>query len=232
MKKISIQNVEIEFLCDVNVDLMVLGGRVPSCEWLRSIDFYNKIWAVDKGIDICSLANIKADFLIGDGDSADCKNWNDAKNYGAKVYSYPVEKDLTDFQLALDLYDSEQNELSTDNKLFLTGAWGGRFDHLWSLFISALNSHRIPIGIADERETIIFLNGESSLHLAFDKKPLSFSLISFSQISTGITTDGLKWELENFNLEYKNPFSISNEVLERTVDVSLKSGQIGVYWYW
>ncbi len=71
MKTIVLPDLTIETECDLNITMMVLGGRKPAAEWMRSVDLHTAWnWAVDSGVDPCFEAGILPDKLVGDGDSA------------------------------------------------------------------------------------------------------------------------------------------------------------------
>ena len=212
------------------IDLMVAGGRAPEASWLAGLDFYEKLWAVDRGADICIASGIHVDSLIGDCDSAKKENWCKLEEEGVEIFRFPSEKDMTDFQLALEIFSEKKEE---GRELFISGAFGGRFDHLWSLFISAVSDKGArPLCMADDREGILFLEGKAEAEFDFDKIPGAFSLISFSESCSGVCADGVKWKLENSELDFNNPYAISNEVVSSEVKVSLEKGLLGVYWVW
>lgn len=242
MRKHLLPNVAITVDIDFVTDLMVIGGRQPSCSWLRQLSSCEQVWAVDKGINQCMKAGLNVDSYIGDGDSSDSTYREQAKKNGALIYRYPVEKNDTDFQLALKQYEDFKNVQNSciPHKLLITGTFGGRFDHLWSVIVSALNGYygSQPFAMADDNEHIIFIgngNGNESIKevkIKFDRKPKAFSLIPFSEQCTGVTAQGVKWELNNAELYFGKPYSISNEIIDDTVTVSIGNGTLGIYWIW
>lgn len=233
MKKIVLPDLIIEIECPDDITTMVLGGRKPSPEWLSSLDFLKNIWAVDSGIESCFDSDIVPDKLVGDGDSASPEAWQWAVDKGVDVSKYSMEKDRTDFQLALELFSEKAG--NEEKSLFLTGCFGGRFDHLWSTLISFLSGEKNvrPLGMADEIEGMILLNGPGRLDLNFSKPPGAISLISFTTVSRGVSVEGVRWPLENVVLEYKDPYSISNRLSGgKKAGVSVTEGTVGVYWVW
>lgn len=233
LKELIIPDLLVRTNVEEEILLMVLGGRKQSVDWLNSISFNECIWAIDSGVDSCFAAGIIPEKLVGDADSADPIAWQWALDNGVSVSKYPRDKDLTDFQIALTLL-SQETKLEK-RAVFLTGCFGGRFDHLWSTFISFLNFSEkyIPIGMADEREGIIFLNGEDSVQMFFNKKPQAISLIPLSKTCTGVSICGVRWPLNNVLLEYRNPYCISNSIEDgKDVVVSVEKGRLGVYWEW
>lgn len=210
---------------------LVLGGRAPQLEWFSSLALGGELWAVDKGVEVCRAAGRMPDRLVGDCDSASRESWQWAVDGGAPVFQYESEKDLTDFQLALDL----ASELEDSKNIFVTGAFGGRFDHLWSSVVSLLHrgDEYKPLGMADDREGVIFLRGEDSLDLEFARRPSVVSLIPFSRECWGVSIENVRWPLRDVVLEYRDPYSISNRIGdELKAAVRITTGLVGVYWTW
>lgn len=233
MRTIALPNITIEKECNVDITMMVLGGRKPSVSWLRTINFYRNFWAVDSGVDSCFEAGILPDRLVGDGDSASPEAWQWAVDNGVDVSKFNKDKDLTDFQIALDLLSGKDERKK--RALFVTGGLGGRFDHLWATLISLLSCGKqvIPLGMADEIEGILFLHGPERLKMNFKRVPGAISLIPFSDESSGISIKGVRWPLEDVSLKYGKPYSVSNRLAGgMEVEISLNMGTLGVYWVW
>ena len=233
MKTIVLPDLTIETECDLNITLMVLGGRKPSVDWMRSLDLHISLWAVDSGVDPCFEAGILPDKLVGDGDSASPEAWQWAVDNGSDVSKFNRDKDLTDFQIALDLLS--EKDLGKEKALFITGGLAGRFDHLCATVISFHNCGKNikPIGMADENEGMIFLRGPEKLKIDFRRSPGAISLIPFTGESRGVSIKGVRWPLEDVCLEYGKPYSISNRLAEgKQAEVSVKEGTVGVYWVW
>lgn len=212
--------------------LMLLGGRKVHPQWLSALDFYTSAWAVDSGVELCVKANIVPECLIGDGDSASPDAWEWAVKRGAEVYSYESEKDLTDFQIALELL-AQKTDVPRKG-VFLTGAFGGRFDHLISMINSftGWSEHYLPIGIADPEEALFFLRGGDTAEIEFQSPPVAVSLIPFRD-SRGVSISNVRWPLEKVSLERAKPYSISNRPDEKNrVAASVEEGLVGLYCAW
>lgn len=233
MRAISLPFVSIDIQYSGDICLMVLGGRAPAVPWLSALDFAQEVWAVDKGLEYCLDAEITPDRLIGDCDSSSVSAWKRAVELGVPVSKFESDKDLTDFQLALDIFSDDRKDKSTGG-LFLSGGFGGRFDHLWSVVISFL--HRpgkfIPIGMADDEEGMVFLKGPARASASFAKRPESVSLIPFSGECTGVSINGVRWPLDDVMLEYSRPYSISNRLAGGAAVFGLTEGLLGFYWKW
>lgn len=230
MDALSFPSFEIKFSPKLpdEIVLMLLGGRSVAPEWLAAIDFYSSVWAVDSGLNLCRNADIVPDRLIGDMDSVDpsAKAW--AVGKGAEVYSYASEKDLTDFQIALELLVNQSG--AQLKGVFLTGAFGGRFDHL----ISVLNSFTgwsesyLPVGMADENEAMFLLRGGCRAEITFKERPAAVSLIPLHD-SSGVSIGNVRWPLERVSLERSKPYSISNRACDGSVTASVEDGLVGLY---
>ena len=211
------------------------GGRAPETGWLIGLIQQRNmcgpdtpIWAIDRGVNICHSANQVPAHLIGDGDSADSGAWTWAKESGAQVHTFPPEKDFTDTELALQIAADQY----THPLVILTAAFGGRLDHLMSTASVAAHAP-IPCVLADERETLFYLHAGESLTVTCDTPPRAISLLPFTEKCTGVTTQGLYWELQDACITNRASLAISNvlarENIKNTFTVSIKSGVLGVY---
>ena len=141
--------------------LFVLGGRRPGTNWLHDFATLNGLetWAIDSGAAACRAAGLRPSVIVGDRDSATREDWQWATSVGAAEHLHDPAKDLTDFQLAVELCGrggkgeagelaelGEQNRLDEKNKKdkkteksckgrmpILTGCFGGRTDHFLSI---------------------------------------------------------------------------------------------------
>ena len=201
--------------------ILIAGGKKPAIEWFNQIKYDHQIICIDRGIDFCRENNFVPDFLIGDLDSAanDSIEWS--VNNSLKVDKYPVDKDFTDTQLALTKIDE-------NNFAIITGAFGGRLDHLYSILFTCANS-QIKNCLADERETVIFLSSGEYLSIEFMTKPIALSLLPISDICEGVSIDGVHWPLNSATLSQKLPNAISNRVESKVVNVSINSGKLAIY---
>ena len=211
------------------------GGRTPAKDWLTQLVQQSEkgstdrpILAIDRGVNICHALKHPPVHLIGDGDSASSKAWTWAEECGTHVHAFPPEKDFTDTALALHI----AAEYFARPLVILTGAFGGRLDHLMSTASVAAHAP-IPCVLADERETLFYLHAGESLTVTCDTPPRAISLLPFTEKCTGVTTHGLYWELQDACITNRASLAISNvlarENIKNTFTVSIKSGVLGVY---
>ena len=183
-----------------------------------------KIFAIDKGIEICRECEVLPDFLIGDFDSADKNSVDWAREKNIPIEKYPADKDFTDTQLAL----RRAEEIFGEHVAILTGIFGGRFDHLYSNIFTCASLKR-KISLADEREIIFYLQSGEWSEIKFFKKPLAVSLLPISSICAGITTENLHWELKNATLTQNFPNATSNRADADKISVKVDSGTLAIY---
>ena len=222
--------------CLPSQELVCLGGgRTPTKDWLTQLFQQSEkggtdrpILAIDRGVNICYALKLPPVHLIGDGDSASKAAWTWAEERGTHVHAFPPEKDFTDTELALHI----ATKYFAQPLIILTGAFGGRLDHLMSTAAVAAHAD-IPCVLADERETLFCLHAGESLTVTCDTPPRAISLLPFTEKCTGVTTHGLYWELRDACITNRASLAISNvlarENTKKTFTVSIKNGVLGVY---
>jgi thiamine pyrophosphokinase len=212
--------------------LFVLGGRKPDCSWLADFAGRNdfSVWAVDSGVASCRSAGIAPAVLIGDRDSASLEDWEWALGGGAEEFLHPSAKDLTDFQLASGLA-MERGCAG----LVLTGCFGGRFDHLFSI-VGTFARER-SICMIDESEGLFLIRPLEEHAAVFKKRPMAISLLPLSEECSGVHISGVRWPLEGVSLKRDYPWAVSNNALPaedgsacQEVRACCGSGLMGFYW--
>ena len=207
--------------------MLALGGKAPEINWLKNVSQNIKeIWAADSGGEICKKANIIPKFLIGDFDSI-CesdKEWFISR--GTEIIEYPVDKNLTDYQLCLET--AAKNNIKS---IIVTGVWGGRFDHAYSNLFSAMWGMEYGVRViclADESESLFYVYSGESVEIDFIKTPLAFSLIALEPSSV-VSINGAKWNLSYSLITQKHPYAISNTPENHRIKVDVHDGVVGVY---
>ena len=200
--------------------LLIAGGRRPNLNFFKTISQGRKIFCIDKGIEICRDCNILPEILIGDFDSAESAAVNWAIENKIPLKNYPVEKDFTDTQIALEI-------LPKNIPAIVTGIFGGRFDHLFSNVFTCANYQNILL--ADEREIIFYVKGGESVEVNFFENPMAVSLLPITEICEGVTTKNLHWELSNATLKQNLPNTISNRAENSKIKISVERGTLAIY---
>lgn len=200
--------------------LLVAGGRAPRLDYFKNIAQSRKIFCIDKGIEICRDCNILPEILIGDFDSAESAALNWARENKVPLKNYPVEKDFTDTQIALEI-------LPKNITAIVTGIFGGRFDHLFSNIFTCANYQNIFL--ADEREIIFYVKSGECVEVNFSQIPMAVSLLPLTETCEGVTTENLHWELSNATLKQILPNAVSNRAENSKIKISVQRGTLAGY---
>ncbi|MBI3038513.1 thiamine diphosphokinase [bacterium] len=198
--------------------LISLGGfqtttSVPDFCW----DF---VIAVDSGGDKLFALNIPANLVIGDLDSIGSESLEFHKKNGCKISTFPVDKDATDIDLALQSLSQNRNR-----EIHLLNMWGGRFDHsIMNLLVltkhlySGLYTFDTPDGFGG-------VNGAGSLVLRVPRG-LGNSLLALSPKVKDICSTGVNWPLDHETLEFGETRGVSNQIKDAPWRISFSSGAL------
>lgn len=213
--------------------LLVAGGRAPDEIWLRQVAQNCPVWAIDRGIDVCRSAKVIPERLIGDADSGSVESWQWGEALHIPVVKHPVDKDLTDLQLALQELGRRRPGVSA----LLTGGMGRRFDHAYSNVFTLLESDASgvrSIGLADESEAIFLVGGGQTFRTDLLELPVAISLLPLSAVCENVYSEGVHWPLQGAKLTMNRPGGICNRLAEgsSSIKVSLGCGLLGVYFCW
>ena len=115
--------------------------------------------------------------------------------------------------------------------VILTGPFGGRLDHAFSTAFSFAYSPLQGL-LIDDKEALIFIKDYQSVSLDFLVQPKVLSLLAFTEEAHCVNINNVKWPLINKDLKQGFPYSVSNEVKENPVHISVKNGILGVYICW
>jgi len=179
-----------------------------------------KIIAADGGARHCLAMDIIPHVVIGDFDSLAEDQLADLESFGATLIRYPVEKDETDLELALNY--ALQNG-ATD--VTLLGLLGGRWDMSFAnlLLLASPSYKAIRFHIIDDNSEMFVLRGGSTLDLIGQPED-TVSVIPLSPVAQGISYSGLVWPLENASIVFGSTRGVSNRLLQPKARISLDSG--------
>lgn len=200
------------------------GGRRPDLTWLQKAAAGYNVYCADAGGAYCLEAGIVPQRLYGDGDSAGAEVYKKLAAQGTKIFQYPPAKDDTDLQLVL--------QQCTGCNLIVSGIWGGRFDHLYSNVFSLLGykaKHGCQVIMADEQEVMLLLQASESVHVSIDKLQ-NVKAVSLLPLSNEVQVNiaGVRWPLQEAQLQLLYPYAISNEPLGDFACDCL-AGAVGLY---
>lgn len=174
------------------------------------------ILCADGGYDYASASGIIPDMLIGDLDSITLPN-----DPAIKTLIFPSEKDDTDTGICL--------QTALDNgytDILIIGGLGGRLDHTMSniQLITGKCHLADSITIKDKSNSCTVIHNKS-VSLPHKEKQY-VSIFSMSEISTGVTTSGLKYPLDNAEMVYGSTLGTSNEIISENATISVKNGRL------
>lgn len=197
--------------------LMVLNGvpgdSAPAGPW-------QWIVGVDGGSETLRRWGMAAQCLVGDFDSTsrETLSWHETR--GAKVVRFPVDKDQTDFELAL-------NEVPTapGSEIHLVGLTGGRADMSWM--------NLLILGKWVERGWFTFdhagglggVLGSGELRIAAPEGTPA-ALIALVPKVEGVVSQGVRWPLQGETLLLGEGRGVSNALSASEWRLRVGSGSL------
>jgi thiamine pyrophosphokinase len=193
--------------------IIVGAGENYGLDFKREAEDY--IIAADGGYKYLESAGIIPDMVVGDFDTL--KYVPEHPNI---VELNPV-KDVTDTWQAVTIgFEKGYREFC------FYACMGGRIEH--TVANIQMLSHIAEIGgrgyLYDDRNVLTVIK-DSGIELG--KRAEGFvSVLSLSDTSTGVTIKGLKYEIENAELDNRFPLGVSNEFIGKESHISVKKGNL------
>ena len=184
--------------------------------WLRPGDY---LIGADGGTRHALALGLRPDAVVGDLDSLEAETVADLAAQGVLIERYPVAKDQTDLELAI-----EAGLKVGASEILLLGALGGRLDQtLANLLILAQRNWPVPLRLAEgDQLAQVLRSGEClTLHAAPGS---TVSAIPLSTVVTGITYTGLEYPLVDAALPIGSTRGVSNVVVTSPATVAIREG--------
>jgi thiamine pyrophosphokinase len=205
--------------------LIISGGAPPNLNLLKQeATGCSYVIAADGGANCLCDYDFLPHLVIGDLDSIKPESIKFFKTKNIPIEQHPKNKDCTDTRLALD----KAIALSATEIIFLGCIGGERIDHFISnigLLIECLK-YKIKASIKDNNNIITVLDKldkNISITGAIGKL---FSLCAYSDLVTGLTITGAKFNLSNYDLKPEDSITLSNEFLDTAVKITFKGGKL------
>jgi thiamine pyrophosphokinase len=201
--------------------IIISGGKPPSKELLmQEVTKDAFLIAADSGANCLYEYNIVPDLLLGDFDSIDKKVLDYFKKSNCTIDIYPTEKDFTDTEIAV----KKALSMKPSEIVFL-GCTGSRVDHLLGNIgmLKTCMQNGVSAYIKDGNNKIRLINASTSLKGTVGE---IFSLQAYGDEVVGLTIEGAKYSLNNYNLKMGESITISNEFAENIVELKFKSGTL------
>ena len=203
--------------------IIFIGGDAPSFPLVEPLLHDALIVAADSGWAHAIAAGVQPRLLVGDMDSIDPEHLLHARTTATAIVEHPVDKDMTDLEIAL-----VEARRAGARRIHVVAGGGDRFDHVLAMVHSL-------VSVADDAEVSAQVGTSwidvltPRLHLTLDVEPgATVSLVPLGGHAKGVTTRGLKWELDRDVLRSFASRGVSNVALEARVRVSVRTGVIAV----
>jgi len=183
--------------------------------------------AADGGIQHAHRASRDVDVLIGDLDSIAPADLERAEAAGTEVQRYPVDKDATDLELALDLVLDRTASDPRPVEVLVIGGHGGSTDHLLAnlLLLSAERYAQLRLRAWWGTDVIHVVRGTVVLS---GRLGSTVSLLAANGTARGVTTVGLHFPLVDAELAPGSTLGISNRLAASPATVDVGDGVVVV----
>lgn len=180
--------------------------------------------AADGGYDFLKKHNIIPDMLLGDFDSLSSSDYiTNAEDNHIPVLSFPKDKDYTDMYLA-----AEEGMKHGYKTFHIYGGCGGRIDHtIANIQLLSYITKKGCSGWLFANNSVLTIINDSSLNLTKDKLSSGYiSVLSYSDVSYGVTISGLKYETDNITMTNSMVLGTSNEFIGKDCSISVQKGTL------
>ena len=186
--------------------------------WIQAADYFV---AADGGAHHALALGCRLDAIVGDLDSLEPALVERLVGSGVEVLRYPVTKDQTDLELAIEFALQQGVE-----EVLLLGAVGGRLDQtLANLLLLAQRAWPVQLTVVERNQVAQLLHPGQTLLLQACPGD-TVSVLPLSDTVTGITYTGLRYPLTNATLHLGSTRGISNEVATTPATVTIATGRL------
>jgi thiamine pyrophosphokinase len=193
-------------------------GRLPA---LGSDDI---VIAADSGVDSALALGLIPHIVVGDFDSVSGEGLALVREQAREIVRMPTDKDVTDTEVALHLAVERGA-----HDIVVVSPGGGRMDHAHgvttALFRPELSVCRVQALIGEAHVHVV--HAGDSVSLPRPHTPL-LALHAMNGIARGVTTRGLRWNLDNHDLEPWVSRGVSNEIVDDAAHVTVGDGALMV----
>lgn len=203
----------------MNIAVIANGQIHDDTIIFEKLKLFDMIIAADGGANHCFRLGITPELIIGDFDSITPQTIDAFAN--VKKMQFKKDKDQTDLELGI-----AHAFLLGSKNVTLFAATGNRMDHAL-VNLAFLSRYPAKLFIETEDQTIFAID-ETIAFNPFKINTLPQQTISFLPLinkATGVTSKGLKWELNDATVG-ENFLSISNICLTSETSISIKNGKL------
>ena len=202
--------------------VIVASGDVAPTD-ARHLDSADLVIAADGGADVLDRLGRRPDRLVGDLDSADPALVARLTAAGTAVERHPADKEASDTELAL----ASALEAGATELVVLGALGGARVDHELAnvLLLASPALAGRAVRLARGPTTLRMVGERGRLDLDGGTGDL-VTLLPIGGDAVGVTTNGLRWELDRATLALGPSRGLSNEILRAPASVSVTEGRL------
>jgi thiamine pyrophosphokinase len=199
----------------VDTILIFAGGDHLRHELASELPVPDLVVAADSGYESATSLGYRVDVVVGDMDSIVTSPLPDH----VVVERYPVDKDQTDLDLALELAIRED-----PGRIVIVGGTGGRHDHELAVVGLICSSRWSDV------EEIDWISSRSRSHVVRRRRMVHgdvgamVTLLPVGGSVEGVTTRGLQWDLSDAVFEPGSTWGVSNVMRAPVADISTSNG--------
>ncbi|HEV2311103.1 MAG TPA: thiamine diphosphokinase [Acidimicrobiia bacterium] len=200
--------------------LVFAGGDPPPTTLRPRLPVDALVIAADSGLTHARALGRHVDLVIGDLDSVDVDELAEARRDGAAVEAHPRDKDQTDLELALDAALARGARDVT-----VVGGHGGRLDHfaanLTLLAAPRYAAARLDAWMGDAHVVVV----RDDVEVTGSPGAL-LTLVPFGGPVCGIRTTGLRYPLNDEDLDPGTSRAVSNEFTAARARIQVRDGTL------
>lgn len=198
--------------------LVFAGGEMA--ELVNPLPTADYVIAADSGLDHASAAGIPVDLIVGDLDSISPAGLAAATEANIPIEQHARDKDATDLELSLGAavrYGAE--------RIVIVGGGGGRVDHLLAnaMLLTSPAWADVDVEWLLGPAHILAIRHEATI----DGAPGDLlTLLAVGEPADGVSTEGLRFELENDVLLASSTRGVSNVFVSSRATVRVQHGVV------
>lgn len=181
--------------------------------------------AADSGADDAVGLGTAVDVLVGDLDSVAETTRARLSHAGARIEAHPRDKDATDLELAVEVALAHRPSV-----LVVVGGHGGRLDHAWAVLglLAATARHVDRLEAWMGAAQVAFAGPRGATAEMPARVGELVSLVAVAGDVHGVTTDGLRWPLEDAAIPGGSGWGMSNEAVTTPARITVDDGTLAV----